>query len=78
MDLVKPMLKLRASRLRLGLTQTDLAYKSRLSASDVSRFENGMSKPYPAQAQRLAAVLGIAATELLDDSGEVEEVRSVR
>jgi transcriptional regulator with XRE-family HTH domain len=79
MLMVIPMNKLKAARLQLGLTQTELAYQARpLTPSDISRFENGMARPYPAQAERLSAVLGVSASELLEDSGQVGEVRAAR
>ena len=37
------MTKLQAERIRRKLTQTELAASARLSASEVSRFETGMS-----------------------------------
>jgi len=60
------MTRLEAERLRRGLNQTTLAAKAKLSASDVSAFENRRKTPYPKQAQRLGRVLGLAASELLD------------
>jgi len=77
MTLVMPMNKLRAARIRAGLTQTVLAYLAQLTPSDISRFETGQARPYPSQAGRLASALGLSANELLEDSGEVHEVRSV-
>jgi transcriptional regulator with XRE-family HTH domain len=59
--------KLKIERQRRGLSQTDLAaLAKRLSASDISRFENGYGRPYPAQAARLARVLGLNPNELLE------------
>lgn len=61
------MTKLQAERRRLGLSQTALAAKAeRLSASDISRFERRYGRPYPNQAARLARVLGLTPSELLD------------
>jgi transcriptional regulator with XRE-family HTH domain len=78
MLMVKPMTKLQSERLRRGLTQTELAASAKLSASEVSRFETGMARPYPPQAARLAAVLQIPQAELLADSDESIQVRSCR
>ena len=73
------MTKLQAERIRRGLTQTDLAFHARpLTASEVSRFETGMARPYPAQAERLARVLGVPADELQADAVGVVEQRSAR
>ena len=63
------MLRLKAERLRRGWTQTDLAYHARVQPAEISRIERGNARPYPAQAERLARVLGLAITELI----EVEE-----
>ena len=78
MLMVKPMTKLQFERLRRGLTQTELAASAKLSASEISRFENGMGRPYPAPAARLADVLQIPEAELLSDSGESVQVRWAR
>jgi transcriptional regulator with XRE-family HTH domain len=72
------MTKLQAERIRRQLTQTELAYHAKLSASEVSRFETGMARPYPVQAARLAAVLDMPADALLDDAGSTVEIRAVR
>jgi transcriptional regulator with XRE-family HTH domain len=74
------MTKLQAERLRRRLTQTELAAAARLAASEISRFETGMARPYPAQALRLADLLQIPASELLDDAplAHPVELRSAR
>jgi transcriptional regulator with XRE-family HTH domain len=65
--------KLQAERLKRGMSQTTLAAAAgKLSTSDISRFERGYGRPYPAQAQRLADVLGIATCELLDCANEAQ------
>jgi transcriptional regulator with XRE-family HTH domain len=65
------MTKLEAIRRERGWSQTRLAAAAgRLSAGDISRFERGYGRPYPAQAQRLAEVLGIGADELLDRAAD--------
>ena len=63
------MLRVRSERLRRGWSQTVLAYHARLSASDVSRIENGMQRPYPKQATALAKALEIPVAELLEEIG---------
>jgi transcriptional regulator with XRE-family HTH domain len=60
------MIRLKAERLKKGWSQQDLGFYARISAAEVSRFENGWSKPYPAQAARLAATLGLTPDQLLD------------
>ena len=64
------MNKLKAARTARRLTQVDLAFHSRVAPADISKFENGMARPYPAQAQRIAEVLGLAVTELLEGADE--------
>ena len=60
------MLRLKAERIRRGWTQTILAAKAtRLSASDVSRIENGRTQPYPGQLRRLARALKVPPDDLL-------------
>lgn len=61
-----PTTRLKAERLRRGFTQTELAFRARLHASEVSRFETGQALPYPSQAERLAEVLDIDVCELLE------------
>lgn len=56
--------RMKAERLRRQWTQTDLAYHSRMSASDISRIENGLLIPYPGYAERLAKALGLSPAEL--------------
>jgi transcriptional regulator with XRE-family HTH domain len=63
--------KMQAERLRRAMSQTALAAAAgKLSASDISRFERGYGRPYPAQALRLAAVLSLDASELLERATE--------
>lgn len=65
--------RLRAERLRLGLTQSKLGKRAKVATSDVSRIETGRLTPYPRQLARLARVLGVQPEELLlpvDDHNE--------
>jgi transcriptional regulator with XRE-family HTH domain len=73
------MTKLKAMRLAKGWTQQDLGYHAQIQGSDVSKIERGWTKPYPSQAARLAAVLGLAPDELLDEMSqrELEEAINV-
>ena len=61
------VLRLREERLRRGWSQTELAFYAHLSASDISKMETGRFLPFPAQAARLAEVLGMAAEALLEE-----------
>ena len=63
------MTKLEARRHERQWNQTTLAYMARTTQSDISAFENGWRKPYPAQAKRLAEVLGLTPDELTEDAG---------
>jgi transcriptional regulator with XRE-family HTH domain len=65
------MTKLQRARQARGMSQTALAAAAgKMSCSEISRFERGYGKPYPAQAQRLADVLGLNASELLEPAEE--------
>ena len=61
------MLRIRQERLRRGWSQTVLAYHAKVSASDVSRIENGMQRPYPRQATALAQALKLTVDMLLEE-----------
>ena len=58
--------RMRAERRRRQWTQTELAYKAKLSTTDVSKFETGRARPYPKQAARLARALNLQVDQLLD------------
>ena len=66
------MLRMKAERLRLGLTQQALGYHAHISAADISRFEGGWARPYLGQARRLAEVVGLCENELLEDADNWE------
>ena len=71
MPLHRVTTRLQLERLRRGYSQTVLAARAgRLSGSDISRFENAYARPYPAQAERLAQVLGLQPDELLEPANE--------
>lgn len=63
----KPLLKIRAERLRQGLRQLDLAYRANVPLSELSRIETGQARPYPAYADRLAAILGLRPEQLTEE-----------
>jgi ribosome-binding protein aMBF1 (putative translation factor) len=56
--------KLRIERLRRGWSQQTLGFHAGVAAADISKIENGWLTPYPAQAERLARVLGLTVEEL--------------
>lgn len=64
------MTKLKAARLAKKMTQVHLAYHSGVAPTDISKFENGMARPYPSQAARLATILDLDPQDLLEPSAE--------
>lgn len=64
------MLRLRAERKRRRWRLDDLAYHSRLAASDISRIETGRLRPSERQLKRLGRALKVESSVLLE---EVEE-----
>ncbi len=67
MDMDNRILRVKAERLKRGWTQTELAYFARMSSAEVSRIESGRMVPYPGHAKRLARVLGLQSSELLEE-----------
>jgi len=61
------MTRMKARRLALGLSQQDLANRTGLWVSDISRIETRRLVPYAGQAQRIAGVLGLEPSELQDE-----------
>lgn len=64
------MTKVKARRLELGLSQQDLANRTGLWVSDISRIETRRLVPYAGQARKIAEVLGLAEDELQDEVDE--------
>lgn len=65
------MTRMKARRLELGLSQQDLANRTGLWVSDISRIETRRLVPYAGQAQRIAEVLGLEPGELQDEVSNV-------
>ncbi len=66
------MKRLELERRKRGWSQLQLAFFASVANTDISRFERGYGRPYPAQAARIATVLGLQPHELLaevDDAG---------
>jgi transcriptional regulator with XRE-family HTH domain len=57
-------LDFRTLRVSKGFTQFEVARRSRLHPSTVSRIENGRYRPYPAEARRLARTLGVTLRDI--------------
>lgn len=58
------MKSLRKLRVERGWSQAELGRRSRIHPSDISRFESGRAVPYPVQAEKLAAALGVEIADL--------------
>jgi transcriptional regulator with XRE-family HTH domain len=56
---------LRAARKQQGLTQEDVADRSGVHATEVSRIESGLRDPRVSTVERLAAALNLRPGELL-------------
>jgi DNA-binding XRE family transcriptional regulator len=56
--------RIRAARKRIGMTQEELADKSGLPQSHISRLENGQHSPSRVTLEKIAAALGVQLTEL--------------
>ena len=61
--------RIRDERVKAGLNQTDLAERSGLTQSHISRLENGAHSPNHATIKKIAEALGISASQL-DPSAE--------
>jgi transcriptional regulator with XRE-family HTH domain len=58
--------RLKEWRTRRVMTQKDLAEKSGVAETVISRIESGLQKPRPSTIRKLAEALGIKPEELLD------------
>ncbi len=61
------MIRMKAERLRGGLSQHQLARRSGIHPAEISRIENRRGHLYPGYAKRLEDALGIPAERLLDE-----------
>lgn len=70
---------LRAARQKAGLTQHQVARRLDVAGGEaVARWERGASEPKPATLRRLADVLGITPSELLQRDGDKIDLRYLR
>jgi transcriptional regulator with XRE-family HTH domain len=60
------VLRLQMERLRRGWTQVDLAYRAKVTPSEISRIERGQGTPYANQGKRLAKALRLRPNQLLE------------
>jgi transcriptional regulator with XRE-family HTH domain len=58
----------RAARRASGLTQEDIAGRSGIHPTEVSRIERGLRDPRISTVLRLAAALGVPVSALVDDA----------
>ena len=60
-------IKIKASRLKLKITQAELALKISIPQSTISKWENGTSDPSTSNLFALAKLYGISVEELIKD-----------
>src|SRR5262245_9110864 len=65
-------------RKRVGISQVQLATKAGVNEDDMSRWERNLAQPEIATAERLAAILGVSAAELLTGHAEYPPRPTIR
>jgi transcriptional regulator with XRE-family HTH domain len=70
--------RLRSLRERAGMSQSELAKNVGTHHSHVSRWERNATQPESAMVERLAAVLGVTAVELLTGRPQKPPKRTIR
>jgi transcriptional regulator with XRE-family HTH domain len=71
---MRAMARLRALRLNLGLTQTELAERAGVSEFTITRLETGKGKrPHPSTRRKLAAVLGVPIADVDELRGDGDD-----
>lgn len=66
--------RIRSQRLRLGLTQSELASRAGLKAPTISQYESGLRHPNFEAIRKLAGALGVSPGYLLGEYADVREV----
>lgn len=61
------MLRLKHERLRLGLTQLDVAARTGIGPSVISSLESGKRKPGPLWGYKLSRLFALTVDELLEE-----------
>ena len=61
--------RLKEYREKAGLSQTELAWRSRMAGQNISAFERGTLAPWPKARKALAEALKVAETELFPEEG---------
>jgi len=59
--------RLKEYREKAGLSQTELAWRSRMAGQNISAFERGTLAPWPRARKALAEALNITETELFPE-----------
>lgn len=62
---VKIMSKIKEARIKLGLTQEDIAKVLKVKNNTISNWENGVSKPRGRKAKALAAILELPLEDII-------------
>lgn len=60
-------MKIKDLRIAAGLTQQQLAEKSKISRENISRYESGMRIPSIRSLKAIASALGASVKDLVDD-----------
>lgn len=62
----------KAQRLKMGMTQLDLAYAAKITPSAVSMWERGKAKPHYKMLTKLSKIFGVSERDLLFPQDETE------
>lgn len=63
------MTRLREERKRQGLTQFELARRTKIHPTEIGKLERGILKPFPGWKRRLAQALGVPEEYLFGEGG---------
>ena len=69
--------KIKARRLELGLTTTELGRLIGVQSSAISKYESGRVDPKASKLQALATALGVTPVSLLSDEEQSEQERLI-
>jgi transcriptional regulator with XRE-family HTH domain len=64
------MIRLKYERLKRGWSQQTCAVQAGMHGTEISKIERGYLKPYPSQAKRLATILEVDPSDLLEKMSE--------
>ena len=68
--------RLKEYREKAGLSQTELAWRSRMAGQNISAFERGTLAPWPKAKKALAKALNISESELFpEEDGDGQDGR---